>query len=685
MLALALREGLRNVRRQRALSLVLSGSIGLGLVLAAFLLTVGQTVTARLRAWESRVEVVAFVAAATSEDELRRIETDLGALPSVAGVAYTSPDQAWQEFITDAEAPADLASAGEVGLMPGAFTLGLRAGAVEVAELERVVAAAGAVPGVVDVEYAADLLSRYAALRRDVRRVTRLGLLLLLGILGGLSTGTIRLGLNARHAELRSWVWEGADPGFLNVVCATEAGLQGLLGSAWALCVFLVGEGFAMARWGLAPPGHWPLFGFILLLGPSLGVIASVLSTRRLLRGLSLGVLVMALGSPAWPAGADDSPAAPPAPVTTRDFEVQRLQGDLDRLREQRKLTLREAHRLSGESLSLLDEMEQIGIIEDTLHDQMQSLNVESGRLTVESTELERQIHVTEAEHQVRGRRAVALSRLLNRTPDNTLFAVLLADRPQGEAIRLRRAQQILVRHRLAAFADLERAQRVLREQRKALETSQAEAVELAADLEANLVAQAAARAEQRALLHAVQAEQAIAAATAAALESSMEELAELLAHLPAESDPATTLYGPVPFRELRGVLPWPVEEATVARGFGRQVAPVFHTVTQHDGWLLAPPESGAVVRAVHDGIVRYRGWLHGYGKLLILDHGGGYQTLYGHCAKLTVAPGQVVRAGELIGTVGTTGPLVGPGLYFAVRVQGIAEDPAGWLTGKKG
>jgi septal ring factor EnvC (AmiA/AmiB activator) len=88
----------------------------------------------------------------------------------------------------------------------------------------------------------------------------------------------------------------------------------------------------------------------------------------------------------------------------------------------------------------------------------------------------------------------------------------------------------------------------------------------------------------------------------------------------------------------------------------------------------------GAPIRAVHAGSVLYRGWLRGYGNLIILDHGSGYYTLYAHASELLVDEGDRVMAGQAIARVGETGSLAGPRLYFEVRYQGRAEDPAEWL-----
>ena len=112
---------------------------------------------------------------------------------------------------------------------------------------------------------------------------------------------------------------------------------------------------------------------------------------------------------------------------------------------------------------------------------------------------------------------------------------------------------------------------------------------------------------------------------------------------------------------------------------FGPQTHPRFGTETLRTGIDIEAPE-GAPIRAVAAGSVAYRGWLKGYGNLLVLDHGDGYHTLYAHASQVLVDEGDQVKVGELIGRVGETGSVEGPRLYFEVRYQGRAEDPGLWL-----
>jgi len=133
-----------------------------------------------------------------------------------------------------------------------------------------------------------------------------------------------------------------------------------------------------------------------------------------------------------------------------------------------------------------------------------------------------------------------------------------------------------------------------------------------------------------------------------------------------------------VGFGTLRGRLPWPTEGRIIA-AFGAQVHPRFGTRTFRNGVDIEANE-GKDVAAVFGGHVVYTGWFKGYGNLIILDHDNEYYTLYAHMAEIGVKEGDDVRQGQRIGTVGDTGSLDGPRLYFEVRYQGKPQDPEQWL-----
>jgi murein DD-endopeptidase MepM/ murein hydrolase activator NlpD len=100
---------------------------------------------------------------------------------------------------------------------------------------------------------------------------------------------------------------------------------------------------------------------------------------------------------------------------------------------------------------------------------------------------------------------------------------------------------------------------------------------------------------------------------------------------------------------------------------------------TEHEGIDIGA-RSGAPIRAAADGVIRKASWYGGYGNAVIIDHGGGVSTLYGHASSLDVRVGQRVSAGEVIAKVGSTGDSTGPHLHFEVEVDGRKRDPRPWL-----
>ncbi len=146
----------------------------------------------------------------------------------------------------------------------------------------------------------------------------------------------------------------------------------------------------------------------------------------------------------------------------------------------------------------------------------------------------------------------------------------------------------------------------------------------------------------------------------------------------PAPTRPAPGDPGGAGLAGVRGRLSWPADGKVVGE-YGAQVHPRFGTKTFRNGIDIEVAE-GTEIRAVYPGHVVYTGWFRGYGNLIIVDHGGEYYTLYAHAADIKVAEGEDVRQGQSIGTVGDTGSLQGPRLYFEVRHQGKPQDPATWL-----
>lgn len=124
---------------------------------------------------------------------------------------------------------------------------------------------------------------------------------------------------------------------------------------------------------------------------------------------------------------------------------------------------------------------------------------------------------------------------------------------------------------------------------------------------------------------------------------------------------------------EGNGMFMWPVN--------GGYISDVFGSNRNHKGLDIAAPE-GTDIYAAAEGKVIATGWnTGGYGYFVMIDHGNGYATLYGHMSKVIASNGAEVKCGDLIGEVGTTGDSTGNHLHFEVRYQNVCQNPASYIS----
>ena len=155
----------------------------------------------------------------------------------------------------------------------------------------------------------------------------------------------------------------------------------------------------------------------------------------------------------------------------------------------------------------------------------------------------------------------------------------------------------------------------------------------------------------------------------AATLEKLVEELREVLRDFPVEAD--------APFADVKGQLAWPLR-GRLLRDFGQ---PRAQGRLKWDG-VLVGAAPGTQVKAVYHGRVAYADWLTGLGLLVILEHGDGYLTLYGHNESVFKSVGEWVAPGETIAEVGDSGGQAQPALYFEIRRGRQPQNPHRWFAG---
>jgi septal ring factor EnvC (AmiA/AmiB activator) len=197
----------------------------------------------------------------------------------------------------------------------------------------------------------------------------------------------------------------------------------------------------------------------------------------------------------------------------------------------------------------------------------------------------------------------------------------------------------------------------------------------------ASLVAR---REERTVLLTSVQNEKQKHMRTVGELEGAEQEMQRLITELERKAQDASGELAAdgLEFEAAKGRLPWPVE-GKVTRWFGVQKDKRFGTST-FNGGIDIEAERKADVIAVHGGRADYVDWLPGYGQCIIINHGGGYFTLYAHTASVFVSAGDAVAAGQVIASVGDTGSLLGDALHFEIRKDAEPINPASWLRSVK-
>ena len=343
-----------------------------------------------------------------------------------------------------------------------------------------------------------------------------------------------------------------------------------------------------------------------------------------------------------------------------------------------------EARRRAEESaVKLLAEQERS--ILDTLAEAETALaeaRAEWRRVEAERAEAEARLHrARDAEASAQARMAASLAELKPRLQSRERMGragelrLLLEARSLADLVKRRYLLDRILTRDLALLGE---ARAALAERERARAEREADAVrlrELAGEVDDRRAQAEAKREERETLLSALRGARAFheRAATEAAGQS--RKLAEFVATLPP---PRSGGAGPAGFAARRGKLPSPAK-GPITVGFGRVVNPKFNTVTVQNGIdLEAPP--GAPVRAVAPGRVVHAGWFKGYGNLVIVDHGEGYHTLVAHLASMQTAMGEEVDAGTVLGTVGDSGSLKGPYLYFEIREKGRPVDPRPWL-----
>jgi septal ring factor EnvC (AmiA/AmiB activator) len=261
---------------------------------------------------------------------------------------------------------------------------------------------------------------------------------------------------------------------------------------------------------------------------------------------------------------------------------------------------------------------------------------------------------------------------------------VLLTSRTMSDMLHRARYFRQLHLYDARLIGQIDGARARIGVRKAALEAQSAQLAALKTEKQEEQDALAQEQAERVRLLDSVRRQKAAFAATIRELEAEQKQLKNILSALESKHKKGRTekdrslLSG---FEKQKGSLPWPVEGPVLSE-FGRSVHSVYKTVVMNTG-IDIKAEKGQTVNCVADGRIAYIGWMRGFGKFAIVDHGGYYST-YAHLDKVAVEADDEVEGGAVLGVVGDPGGEGPPKLHFEVRRSTEALDPREWLERRK-
>ncbi len=325
---------------------------------------------------------------------------------------------------------------------------------------------------------------------------------------------------------------------------------------------------------------------------------------------------------------------------------------------------------------------EQISSVSELLRQIQSELDAaldELHAVEVQQSQVNAQIQQTEVELAAAQKRLDERERILNkRLRDvymhgklNYLEVVLGAKNFTDFANRLEFLKRI-VSADLNLITEIRAERELILQKKQQLEVQRQQLAKLQAEAEAKKTVVENKKQDQLIVLARLQDEKALAEASYAELQATSQDIeARIRARQQQGASAGQVVHG-------SGVFVWPTS-GPITSPFGYRIHPIFGTQIYHSGIDIGV-DTGTPIVAADGGVVIEADWLGGYGYAVVIDHGNGLSTLYGHNSELAVSPGQSVQQGQVIAYAGSTGYSTGPHCHFEVRVNGSPVDPMGYL-----
>ncbi|MBD2340693.1 peptidoglycan DD-metalloendopeptidase family protein [Calothrix sp. FACHB-156] len=292
--------------------------------------------------------------------------------------------------------------------------------------------------------------------------------------------------------------------------------------------------------------------------------------------------------------------------------------------------------------------------------------------------ELETDLAMAEVSYEEKQVATVARLRFLQRSPANQGWGILLQSENISDFISRRHQLKLVYQADRQILTKLNQQAKLINQQKTAVEQQKNQIDLIRQQLlgqKADYQAQAQLQSE---LIQRLNSDRLALEAAQNQLEQDSKNLEVLIQQKVAEAQAKTNSNSKSVIIRGTGMFAYP-SDAPTSSPFGWRIHPILGYRRFHAGLDFAA-SYGSTIRAADSGTVIFAGWYGGYGKAVIIDHGNGITTLYGHTSELFVTEGQGVQRGQAIASVGSTGLSTGPHLHFEVRRDGTPVDPASYL-----
>ena len=331
---------------------------------------------------------------------------------------------------------------------------------------------------------------------------------------------------------------------------------------------------------------------------------------------------------------------------------------------------------------------EQLRQIEEQLRQATTELNtITEQRVAVENDITLNERQLAEAQKRLEGREAVFYKRVRDIYINGRLsyLDVVIGSKDFSDFANRLEVLKRIIDSDINLISEIKKERAQIEAHKKKLEEDRAKLVDLEKAALAKQAEIEQKKAERNVVLQKAQNDRAVAMQAIEELNASSAQISAMLkerqaARAAAAAAAAQSAGQGSSYTWVQGTgqLGWPVS-GEITSPYGYRVHPIWGTTIYHSGIDIGVDE-GTPVHAADSGVIVWSGWMGGYGYAVVIDHGNGLSTFYGHNSELAVDEGQSVSKGQVVAYAGSTGNSTGPHVHFEVRENGDPVDPMGYL-----